>query len=296
MGRTGFDLLRKQIEDKAKHPVNIPINKIDNPKFHDRSYIEYLGLEELKENIKQFGLIEPIIVREKEEGRYERIVGYRRLEAVKQLGWDNIHAVVLKNIDDKTALAIMMSENVHREDLNDYDKANSSLEYLSLVLNKSQDEIKSFIDRWSNKKSNKIKNNYNKEEIEFMKSIEVILNQLKIKSWRTFREMLRLLNIDDNLKEFMKKHNWKYTIALEVNKLRHNKTKMHDVIDEIVKKGLGYAEVKKLVSNKLGEQVKTNPFSSLSRKIIKKFYNLPIEKRMLIEEKVKEIEALLDKQ
>jgi len=293
MGRTGFDLLKKQIEEKTKSPVKIQIDKIDNPKFHDRTYISASDLEDLKENIKNFGLIEPIIVREKPDGRYERIAGYRRLEAVKQLGWKEIPAVVLKNIDDKTALALMISENVHRENLTDYDKANSVLEYLSIVLEKTPEEIKTFIDRWSNKKSNKIKDNYTEEEIKLMKDIEDLLTQFKIKSWRTFKELLRLLNIDEEIKDCIKKYGWKYTIALEVNKLRHDKEKMREVINEIINKNLGFAEVKKLVRKKLGEQLKLNPFSSLSKKLAKNFHKLPETKQKLIEEKLKEIEKLL---
>jgi ParB family chromosome partitioning protein len=292
MGRTAFELLKKQIEDKSKSPLKIPIEKIDAPKFHDRTYISISDLEELRENIKKFGLIEPIIVREKEDGRFERIAGYRRLEAVKQLGWKEIPAVVLKNIDDKTALALMISENVHRENLTDYDRVASALQYLSLVLDKSEEEIKSFIDRWSNKKADKVKGTFSKEEIEMMQNIEELLKQFRIKSWRTFKEMLRLLNIDDEVKSCIQTYGWKYTIALEVNKLRNEKEKMKQVINQIVEKDLGYAEVKKLVREALGQQIKANPFSSLSKKFAKSFFKLPVEKQKLIEQKLKEIEQL----
>jgi len=294
MGRTGFDLLKKQIEEKSKAPTKIQIEKIDNPNFHDRTFISASDLEELKDNIKKFGLIEPIVVREKEDGRYERIAGYRRLEAVRQLGWEEIPAVVLKNVDEKTALALMISENVHRENLTDYDKVASALQYISLVLDKTEEEIKSFIDRWSNKKSDKVKGEYTEEEIEFMKNIEDLLLQFRIKSWRTFKEMLRLLNVDEEIKKCIQDYGWKYTIALEVNKLRNDKQKMKEVIKEIIEKDLGYAEVKKMVREALGEQVKVNPFSSLSKKFAKSFHKLPVEKQKLIEKKLKEIESLFN--
>ncbi len=294
MGRTGFELLKKQIEDKAKSPTKIPIEKIDAPKFHDRTFISSSDLDDLKENIKKFGLIEPIIVREKGNGRYERIAGYRRLEAVKQLGWKEIPAVILKNIDEKTALALMISENVHRENLTDYDRVASALQYLSLVLDKSEEEIKSFIDRWSNKKADKVKGTFTEEEIEMMKNIEDLLSQFRIKSWRTFKEMLRLLNVDEEIKKCIQNYGWKYTIALEVNKLRNDKEKMRKAIEEIIKKDLGYAEIKKLVRELLGEKIKVNPFSSLSKKFAKSFHKLPTEKQKLIEQKLKEIEEIFN--
>jgi len=69
---------------------------------------------------------------------------------------------------------------------------------------------------------------------------------------------------------------------------------MKEVTNEIVEKDLGYAEVRKMVREALGEQIKVNPFSSLSKKFAKSFHKLPKEKQKIIEKKLKEIERLFN--
>ncbi|MDQ7056355.1 MAG: ParB/RepB/Spo0J family partition protein [Persephonella sp.] len=116
-------------------PEEIEISKIKNPRFHDRSYVDPKRVVELAENIKAFGLAQPVVVRRLSDGSYERIIGYIRIKAFEYLKRNKIPAIIL-DVDEETALALMISENAQREDLNDYDKLMSQLEYLSLVLKK----------------------------------------------------------------------------------------------------------------------------------------------------------------
>ena len=74
--------------------------------------------DELAENIKCLGLINPISVYKKEDGRYELIAGQRRLIAVEKLGWKTITARILPHKpSDVEAKAISLSENIMREKL-----------------------------------------------------------------------------------------------------------------------------------------------------------------------------------
>lgn len=295
MARTLFsknriEKLKEEIGNKE--PIKIKIDLIDSPKFHDRTYISPLEIEELSKNIEKFGLIEPIVVREKENGRYERIAGYRRLEAVKKLGWEEIPAVIL-DVDEKTALALMLSENIHRENLSDFDKMYSVLQYLEIYLGMNEKEIKSFFQRWVNKKTDRVKSEYTEEEINLMKEIEEILKQFKIKSWRTLWEMMKLLTVDEKVKEAVKKYGWKYTIAIEVNKLRDKPKEMEKLIKEIIEKDLGYSQVKEKVREILGKEKQINPFSSISKKLSKKYHKLPEDKKQKIDELMQKIDKIL---
>lgn len=296
MSRTLFSKqrIKKLKEDiERKEPENIKIDLIDDPKFHDRTYIDPVALEELAENIKRYGLIEPIVVRKKEDGRFERIAGYRRLEAVKKLGWKEIPAIIL-DVDETTALALMLSENIHRENLSDFDRMYSVLQYLQIYLGLNEKEIKSFFQRWVNKKTDRVKSEYTEDEIKLMQEIEKVLSQFKIKSWRTFWEMMKLLTVDKRLKEIAKKYGLKYTIVIEVNKLRNKPEQMEKLIQDIVKYNLGYSEVKKRVREILGKENLSNPFSSISKKLSRKYYKLPENKRAKIDSLIKEIENLLN--
>ncbi|MCJ7456975.1 ParB/RepB/Spo0J family partition protein [Candidatus Bathyarchaeota archaeon] len=73
------------------------------------------GLDELAESIKQIGLQQPPVVQE-HDGKYKLIIGQRRLEAMRQLGWKEIPVLVLKKpYDLPMATIASVSENLHRK-------------------------------------------------------------------------------------------------------------------------------------------------------------------------------------
>lgn len=75
------------------------------------------GVEELAESIKQVGLLQPIIVRVNDAHSFEIVVGYRRFNACKKIGWRKITCHVVE-LDDKTAFEVSLIENVQRQTLN----------------------------------------------------------------------------------------------------------------------------------------------------------------------------------
>jgi len=81
------------------------------------------GIKELAASIRQIGLLSPPIVRPLSDGRYEVLVGQRRLLACQQIGLDPIPCLVREDIDDTDAVALSLVENVHRADMHPLDKA-----------------------------------------------------------------------------------------------------------------------------------------------------------------------------
>jgi ParB family chromosome partitioning protein len=80
------------------------------------------SLMELADSIKKQGLLQPILVRELADGRYEIIAGERRWRASQIAELTEI-PVLLKQVDDETAIAMALVENLQREDLNAMDQA-----------------------------------------------------------------------------------------------------------------------------------------------------------------------------
>ncbi|MBA2710650.1 MAG: ParB/RepB/Spo0J family partition protein [Tatlockia sp.] len=91
-------------------------------KYQPRAEIEEAPLAELAASIKQQGLLQPLLVREISEGRYEIIAGERRWRACQLAGLNEI-PVILRQVDDETAMAMALVENLQREDLNAMDQA-----------------------------------------------------------------------------------------------------------------------------------------------------------------------------
>jgi ParB family chromosome partitioning protein len=78
-------------------------------------------LEELKASIKEKGVLQPILVRERENG-YEIVAGERRLRAAKAVGLEQV-PVIIKNVTDREALVLALVENIQREELNAIEEA-----------------------------------------------------------------------------------------------------------------------------------------------------------------------------
>ncbi len=83
---------------------------------------EDAGLAELIESIRVHGLINPVIVQER-EGGYEVVAGQRRFRACRELGMSTMAAVVRNDLDATDATVLSLVENVHRADMNAIDKA-----------------------------------------------------------------------------------------------------------------------------------------------------------------------------
>ena len=101
---------------------NIVISEFNTRKDLE-SGTEDAGLDDLAESIRQRGLINPIMVRTKGDGKFEIIAGQRRFLAVKKLGLLSIEAVVNDSLDDSEATVVSLIENVHRAEMHPIDKA-----------------------------------------------------------------------------------------------------------------------------------------------------------------------------
>ena len=109
--------------------LKLKISLIDPKRDQPRKYFDKEALEELSASIAENGLLQPILVREYGEGRYQIIAGERRFRASKLAGLTEIPAIVLEK-DDRKAAQIALIENIQREDLNPLEEA---LAYKSLA-------------------------------------------------------------------------------------------------------------------------------------------------------------------
>ena len=133
LGRDFYSLLDDNIlgGDKAAAATNLRLSAIEPRKDQPRKTFADEPLMQLSESIRQFGVLQPIVVRENEylEGTYEIIAGERRWRAAKMADLTEIPAVILKG-DDLKAAQIAVIENVQREALNPVEEA---LAYQALI-------------------------------------------------------------------------------------------------------------------------------------------------------------------
>ena len=127
LGR-GLDaiFLDNSIEEEETHGENkvskIKLSMIDPKSDQPRKYFDKEALEELASSIAENGLLQPILVREYGDSRYQIIAGERRFRASKLAGLSEIPAIVLDK-DDRKVAEIALIENIQREDLNPVEEA-----------------------------------------------------------------------------------------------------------------------------------------------------------------------------
>ena len=127
----------ENIENKEGETL-VNITKVEPNREQPRKNFDEDSLEELAESIKQFGLLQPILVQDRKD-YYEIIAGERRWRAAKKAGLKEI-LVIIKNLTQQEIVEISLIENIQREDLNPIEEA---LAYKRLLteFNLKQDEV-----------------------------------------------------------------------------------------------------------------------------------------------------------
>lgn len=122
--------VNKQVVSQAEKPkdtsdiLRIPTDMIEPNPFQPRLTFDQEALEELSESIKTLGLIQPITVRRKADGRYQIISGERRFRASRMAGLDMIPAYI-RDADEQGMLEMAIVENIQRENLDPIEVAMS---------------------------------------------------------------------------------------------------------------------------------------------------------------------------
>ena len=104
--------------------LRIPVDMIEPNPYQPRMNFDQEALDELTDSIRTLGLIQPITVRRKEEGRYQIISGERRFRACRLAGMDMIPAYI-RDTNDQGMLEMAIVENIQRENLDPIEVAMS---------------------------------------------------------------------------------------------------------------------------------------------------------------------------
>ena len=130
--------IRQENTEKLEGETIVNITKVEPNREQPRKNFDEDALEELAESIKQFGLLQPILVQDR-KSYYEIIAGERRWRAAKKAGLKEV-PVIIKNLTDQEIVEISLIENIQREDLNPIEEAQAYKRLLT-EFNLKQDEV-----------------------------------------------------------------------------------------------------------------------------------------------------------
>ena len=125
-------------EEVKKNEVLVNINKVEPNRDQPRKNFDEDALLELAESIKQFGVLQPLLVQDK-DSYYEIVAGERRWRAAKIAGVKEI-PVIVKKLTPQEMVEISLIENIQREDLNPIEEA-VAYKRLLTEFNLKQDEV-----------------------------------------------------------------------------------------------------------------------------------------------------------
>ena len=108
-------------EDEKEKEIEIDIRKIEPNRNQPRKQFDEDSIDELADSIKQYGVIQPLIVQKKDK-YYEIIAGERRWRACKKAGLKKV-PVIVRDYDEQERLKISLIENIQRENLNAIEEA-----------------------------------------------------------------------------------------------------------------------------------------------------------------------------
>lgn len=123
--------------EKANETI-VKITKVEPNREQPRKMFDEDALQELADSIKQFGVIQPIVVQDRKD-HYEIIAGERRWRAAKLAGLKEV-PVIIKNYTEQEIVEISLIENIQREDLNPIEEAQAYKRLLN-EFNLKQDEV-----------------------------------------------------------------------------------------------------------------------------------------------------------
>ncbi|QJD28925.1 ParB/RepB/Spo0J family partition protein [Methylococcus geothermalis] len=111
-----------KLDSKQESLRKLPIEHLEPSPFQPRKDFDSAKLRELADSISAQGIVQPIVVRSADQGRYQIVAGERRWRAAQLAGIREV-PVVVREVPDQAALAIALIENIQREDLNPMEEA-----------------------------------------------------------------------------------------------------------------------------------------------------------------------------
>ena len=116
------DVVSAPVQEKSQDVQTLPIEFLQRGKYQPRKDMDPEKLKELSDSIAAQGIIQPIIVRKIAAEKYEIIAGERRWRAAQLADLQEV-PVLVKDLDDRSVMAIALIENIQREDLNALEEA-----------------------------------------------------------------------------------------------------------------------------------------------------------------------------
>ena len=253
----------KKRDEKSIEGIIVNINKVEPNREQPRKNFDEDALVELSESIKQFGVLQPLLVQDKKD-YYEIIAGERRWRAAKLAGLKEV-PVIIRNYTEQEIVEISLIENIQREDLNPIEEAQAYKRLLT-EFHLKQDEVAERVSKSRAAVTNSIRLLKLNEEVQRMVVDEMI-------STGHARALLAVENPEEQYNLAQRIFDEKLSVR-DVEKLvknLHKPAKLKKVDDKTMQ--VIYQDIEEKLKQKLGRKVTVTSKGEGSGKIEIEFYN-----------------------
>ena len=265
-----FEDVEQQVENAHHVESNkININQIDPSPYQPRKEFDEEALKALAESIKEKGVLQPLLVRKKENG-YELIAGERRLRASKLAGLTEV-PVIVKEMSDKEVLEVALVENLLRENLSAIEEA-EGLQRLMNEFSHTQEALSQIVGKSRSHIANTLR------LLGLPLSVQNMIKEGKLSAGQA-RNLVGLENAEELALLIIKKDLNGRQVEELVNKLKSGK--LADKKEKIAKNE-DIADIEKDLNKKLGFRIKINPNKQGGGKVVLQ-YGSVAELDMIIE-------------
>lgn len=246
---------------------NLKINEVEPNRDQPRKNFNQEALEELSESIKEYGLIQPIVVTKK-DGYYSIIAGERRWRASKLAGLEEIPAIVRED-DERKNKEIALIENIQREDLNPVEKAIGVKDLIS-TYGLTQEEIAKKLGKGRSTIANIIRIlNLDARVLEFAKQGKLTEGHCRA-----------LLAITDPEKQYLTAVDLieRGATVRDAENVNKNVNKKKVSKEDVKKNNILYKDIENTFQNFFGTKVKLNPGKKKGKIVIEYSCNDDLER------------------
>lgn len=266
-------VVEKVIEKIIEKPmeIKVKINKVEPNREQPRKKFDEEALQELADSIRQFGVLQPLIVQEKEE-YYEIIAGERRWRAAKLAGLKEI-PVIIRKMTEQEIVEISLIENIQRENLNPIEEAQAYKRLLTEFQLK-QEEVAERVAKSRTAVTNSMR----------LLKLDERVQQMVIDGMLTTGHARALLAFDDNEEQFQmanKVYNEKLSVR-EVEKLtkNHGKQKSEKKKEDFQQTAV-FQDLEEKMKAALGTKVSINRKNDNKGKIEIEYYSMEELERLI---------------
>lgn len=276
---------------------SVAIAKIYLPDQQPRRYFDPQAMQSLINSIQRDGILEPLLVRERESDRYELVAGERRYRAAKEVGLEYV-PVVIRQLTNEQALHITLIENLLREDLNPLEETEGILHLLALRLNTLPDAVITMLYRMQNDVQRLTHNVMGQPEAD---TIQVVFSEVGV-AWESFvNNRLPLLKLPSDVLTVLREGQLAYTKAQAIAKVKDNAQRKR-LLKQAVTKDLSLSQIREqVIQLKSSDQPQAHELTNFRthmdnvyRRVKKAQVWDDPKKRQKLEKAIADLEALLE--